>query len=183
MTMSTELFAIAEPISTVTIFATTSKLIAREKFVVGTDRKTKVKISYLGDNFADWFLSGKGKIENPLGEQTLRYAKLKKSSLDASIIAELGGEEKSETALSSVYGLMEKQPNGENGALLTNGYANTFYVRDQNGVLRAVRMDWYAGGWRVSANSVGGPDRWRDGNRVFSRNSVLDPSATVSVQV
>ena len=59
-------------------------------------------------------------------------------SVDGPILAELGGEAKAETTLTEVYSLMEAQKNGENGPLLTNGYANIFYVRDVNGALRAV---------------------------------------------
>lgn len=173
---------ILEFIGTTVIPATTAQFVAKGKFVRNTGHKAKVKISYLGDNFTEWFLSGDSKTEDPISEQTLCSAKLKKSSVDAPIIAELGGEAKAETALTEVFSLMEKQPNGENGALLTNGYANIFYVRDQHGVLRAVRVGWDDGGWDVRAGSVEIPDMWHDGSRVFSRNSVLDPSATVSAQ-
>ena len=63
---------------------------------------------------------------------------------------------------------MERQSNGD---LLTNGYANIFYVRDVNGELRAVFVGWGGVGWSVRAYSVGDPDAWRGGDRVFSRNS------------
>jgi hypothetical protein len=96
--------------------------------------------------------------------------------VDGPIIAELGGEEKSETTLSEMFSLMEKQGKGEDGVLLNNGYANIFYIRDLAGVLRAVGVRWGGGGWGVGADSVGGPDRWDGGYRVFSRNSVLESS-------
>lgn len=163
-----------ELVSTVVVPATTTNLVAKEKFVRDTGRKAKVKISYLGDNFTEWFLSGSGKTEDPISEQTLRYHKLRKSSVDGPIIAELGGEEKSETTLSEMFALMEKQGMGEDGVLLNNGYANIFYIKDQNGVLRAVRVDWRCG-WDVDAVSVEDPSRWFDGRRVFSRNSVSAP--------
>ncbi|MEK7857204.1 MAG: hypothetical protein AAB288_14025, partial [Acidobacteriota bacterium] len=77
------------------------------------------------------------------------------------------------TTLSAVYALMERQPKGESGEFLTNGYANIFYVRDATGKLRAVCVFWDAGngGWGVDAGSVGFPFRWHGGRRVFSRNS------------
>ena len=59
----------------------------------------------------------------------------------------------------------------KNGPLLTNGYANIFYVRDANGVLRAVSVYWYDGGWDEYAVGVAHPNTWFDGRRVFSRNS------------
>lgn len=163
-------------VGTVSVPATTGKLVAKDRFVVNTKRNAPVKISAVWDNFTTWFLSGKGKTEDPISEQTLRYHKLRQSSVDGPIITELGGEAKAETTLSEMFSLMEKQKNGEDGVLLNNGWANLFYIKDQNGVLRTVRVDWYDGGWYVDAHSVEGPGRWRDGRRVFSRNSVLESS-------
>jgi len=56
-----------------------------------------------------------------------------------------------------MFSPMEKQKNGEDGVLLNNGYANIFYIRDQNGVLRAVRVYWDDGSWRVYAHGVTNP--------------------------
>lgn len=161
--------SILELVSTVVVNATTGKFVAKEKFV--RDIGGKVKISYLGGNFAGGFLSGDGKTEDPISEQTLCYHKLRKSSVDSPIITELGGEEKSETTLTEMFSLMEKQKNGEDGVLLNNGYANIFYIRDQNGVLRAVYIHWYGGGWDVNAFSVEHRIGWVDGIQVFSRLS------------
>jgi hypothetical protein len=168
--------SIFELVSTVVVSATTSKFVAKDKFVVNTKRNAPVKISAVWDNFTSWFLSGEGKTEDPISEQTLRYHKLRKSSVDGPIITELGGEEKSETTLTEMFSLMEKQKNGEGGVLLNNGYANIFYIRDQNRVLRAVYVRWSDDGWNVNAFSVERPDGWDDGHRVFSRNSVLESS-------
>jgi hypothetical protein len=158
-------------VGTVVVPATTAKLVAKDKFVVNTDDGAPVKISFIWDNFKVWFLKGGGKIEDPITQQSLRYAKLLKSSVDGQIIAELGGAEKSETTLSEMFSLMEKQKNGEDGVLLTNGYANIFYIKDRNGVLRAVHVRWNGDGWRVYANSIGGPSAWSGGRQVFSRSS------------
>ncbi|MDE1988216.1 MAG: hypothetical protein KGJ58_03535 [Patescibacteria group bacterium] len=165
-----------ELVSTIVIPATTGKLVAKERFVINTKRNAPVKISYLGDNFTAWFLNGDGKIEDPISEQTLRYAKLRKASVDSPIIEELGGEAKAETTLSEMFSLMEKQKHGEEGVLLNNGWANLFYIKDVAGVLRAVRVLWCGGGWFVRARSVEDPSRWGDGSQVFSRNSVLESS-------
>mgnify|MGYP001566854747 CR=1 FL=1 len=170
--------SILELVSTIVVPPTISKFVAKEKFVRDTGRKAKVKISYLGDNFTDWFLKGDGKIEDRIAEQVLRYHTLKQASIDGPIIAELGGEEKSETILTEMFSLMEKQANGEAGVLLTNGYANIFYIKDQNGALRAVGVSWGGDGWLVDASSVEGPGWWSGGGRVFSRNSVLESSET-----
>ena len=154
-----------ELVSTVLVPATTKKFITKERFVLNTKRNASVKISYLGDDFRAWFL---GKTEEPLPEQTLRYAKLGQISLDASIIAELGGEEKAETTLSELLSLMEGQKNGEDGPLLSNGLWNIFYIKDVTGVLRAVSVIWLGDGWYVNASSIEDPDRWSAGNDVFS---------------
>lgn len=165
-----------EIVGTVSVSVTTSKLVAKEKFVRDTGCKAKVKISYLGDNFKEWFLNGDSKTEDPIIEQTLRYHKLRQSSVDGPIIAELGGAEKSETTLSEMFSLMEKQGKGEDGVLLNNGYANIFYIKDSAGVLRTVDVSWYDDGWSVHAHSVESPSRWNVGYQVFSRNSVLESS-------
>lgn len=167
-----------KPISTVIVPATTAPFVAKDKFVVNTGRKAPVQISYLGANFTEWFLSGDGKTEDPISEQTLRFARLCRPAHDVSleegeqaIIPELGGKAKAETTLSEIYRLIRKQPKGEKGALLNNGWANIFYVPDLNGVLRSVSVYWFGGGWYVSAVPVEDPLGWSGGFRVFSRNS------------
>ena len=165
-----------ELVSTVVIPATTAKFVAKEKFVINTKRNAPVKISYLGDNFTAWFLNDDGKTEDPISEQTLRYHKLRKSSVDGPIIEELGGEDKALTTLSEMFSLMEKQKHGEDGVLLNNGWANLLYIKDSAGVLRSVSVYWGDDGWFVDACSVERPDAWYGGNQVFSRNSVLESS-------
>ena len=154
-------------LGTVTIPATTTKFIAREKFVQDTSRTAKVKISFLGSNFTSWFLD---KIEDPIGESIMGYYKLIKRSVDAPILKELGGQEKAMTFIATIFALMELQSNGEEGALLTNGYVNIFYVPDSSGVLRAVHVRWHGVDWDVRAHSVANPVRWHVGYQVFSRN-------------
>jgi hypothetical protein len=164
--------SILELVGAVAVNATTGKFVAKDKFLINTKRNEKVLISYLGDNFKAWFLNGDGKTEDPISEQTLRYAKLRKASLDGPIITELGGEAKAETTLSEMFSLMEKQKHGEDSVLLNNGYANIFYIKDGAGVLRAVSVGWGGDGWDVEASSVKALYSWRDGGRVLSRNSV-----------
>jgi hypothetical protein len=150
--------SILELIGTTVIPATDKKLVAKDFF---TEKKF-----YLGDNFKDWFLK---KIEDPIGEVNVRYQKLTKSSVDGPIIAELGGEEKVETTLATIADLIGRQAKGENGILLTNGYANIFYVRDATELLRAVSVYWCGDRWNVDADSVELPSDWNDDRQVFSR--------------
>jgi len=147
--------------------ATTEKFVAGRNFLL---KQNGGICSYLGDNFRSWFLEGGGKVEEPRSETVLRCHKLRKSSVDGPIITELGGEAVVETTLAEMFALLKKQANGEKGVLLTNGYANIFYVRDQFGVVRAVHACWRGDGWRVSAFGVSFPFAWGAGLRVFSRN-------------
>ncbi|QQG46156.1 MAG: hypothetical protein HYY55_04350 [Candidatus Niyogibacteria bacterium] len=158
-----------EPFGTVTVPAIAERFVASEKFVVDTSKRARVKIGWLGSDFKCWFL---GKTEEPVQEAILRCARLTRDAFDRDIREEIGTEFE-ETSLAQVYALMERQPNGEAGKLLTNGRANTFCVRDIPGVLRAVRVSWLAGhdGWRVDACLVLSPNWWSDGDCVFFRNS------------
>lgn len=157
-----------EPVGTVDIPAI-DQFVASQKFVVDTGRKARVKIAWVGSNIQEWLFD---KAEAPAPKVMLGYAKLTRSALDDEIRKEIGAE-REETTLAAIYTLMERQKNGESGVLLTNGYANIFYVRDANGVLRAVFVLWNArgGGWDVRAGSVALPCRWFVGRQVFSRNS------------
>ena len=153
-----------------TVLPTTAKFVAEDKFVVNTDKKAKVKISYVGDNFINWFLK---KTEEPFPGGAVYGRKLNQNSVDGPILAELGGEEKAETTLTEIYAMMLTQPNGENGKLLNIGNANIFYVRDINNTLRAVGVDWSGGGWGVCAYSVEDSCVWGADYCVFSRNSLV----------
>lgn len=160
-------------ISTVTIPATTEKFIVKDKFKVDISKKANVKISYTGDNFNAWFGE---KIKEAFSGGILYGRKLNKNSVDGPILSELGGQEKAETTLSEVFAMMECQATGKPGELLTNGYANIFYVRDITGTLRAVDVIWLGDGWCVRADSVEDPDEWDAGRQVFSRNSSVPQS-------
>lgn len=153
-----------EFISTVTVSATTTNLLVRD-CIANLRKKRKV---YTGSNFENWFFDKKMK---PISKSELRYHKLRKSSVDNPIITELGGKDKAETTADEMLALIEMQANGESGALLNNGYANSFYIRDIKGVLRAVGCSWRGDGWYLGAGVVDYPSEWYAGRRVFSRNS------------
>lgn len=159
-----------------TFFGTVSvqlpaKFIAADHFEVNTARGASVQIAYVSENFKAWFF---GKIEefSKSVTVTLRYHSLNKNSVDGPIIAELGGEEKVKTGLAAIFALMEQQPNGEQGALSTSGFANifyVFYVRGTNKTLRAVSVRWSGVGWRVCSYPKEKSLEWGAGCRVFSR--------------
>lgn len=156
-------------LGTIEVLVTTKKFIARDHFIVDKSDEAKVKISYLGDTFRKEFLD---KTEEPFVGSTLQYMKLRKSSVDTPIIAEIGGEEKAETTLTEMFACIAEQVNGEEGALVVNGWANVFYIRNTHSVLRAVRCCWYGDGWDVRARSADSPFGWGDGFRFFFRNLV-----------
>lgn len=52
---------------------------------------------------------------------------------------------------------------------------------DNAGVLRTVNVNWNDDGWNVNANSVENPNRWNDGNQVFSRNCYLSSAQLAEV--
>ena len=161
-------------VGTVAITATTTPFIAKDRFVKNTDKNALAKISYLGDNFTAWFL---GKTEDPFPGSILHYAKLFGFYVDDEIIRRLGGEEQAETKLTELFSLMEKQPNGESGALLTRE-SNLFYIKDSNGLLRVVLVNYGCSNyWNVNADPVASPNspiEWGNGYRVFSH--VRSPS-------
>ncbi len=181
-----QLPSLLNPVGTIKVPSAT-KFVAADFFKVNIKKNASMKISYVWENFTNWFL---GKIEESVAneavsgvgpyrtpgqngdaETVLRYQTLSRNSVDTNIINQLGGEAKVEIALADVAALMTKQNSGQQGALLTNGYANIFYVRDVISVLRAVGVYWDGDGWRVNACSVGVPREWHAGYRVFSRDS------------
>lgn len=157
-------------LGSIVVPARIGQFVARDHFIVNTSKKAKMKISYFGDRFSDKFL---GKIEEPIAESTLYYGKLLRKLVDTPIINELGGEANAETTLSEMFGCMESQPSGEDGALLINGYANIFYIRDHNGVLWEVDCYWFDGGWCVGADSIEDTYEWDIDNQIFSHNPLV----------
>lgn len=72
---------------------------------------------------------------------------------------------------SHLAGMVERQWNGEEGPLLTNGYANIFYVRDQSAEVFRVGAERNADNrrWEVFAYPLNAR-QWREGVRAFSRS-------------
>jgi len=70
------------------------------------------------------------------------------------------------------------------GIAMLNAVQSREYSKDSGteGILYriwAVNVNWdsFNGGWNVNANSVENPNRWDDGNQVFSKLSSFNPSA------
>jgi hypothetical protein len=153
-------------LATVAIPGVTS-FTAKEHFVLDTSKKAAVKISYLGDNFKKHFLSKVEKSE--VAAEELAINNLLEYAHDPAIITSLGGEAKVEISLGQFFAAFAKQAKGEDGPLLTNGWANVGYIRDINGVLWAVFGLWDVVGWSFEAPPLDNPFRWRDGYRFLAR--------------
>lgn len=127
---------------------------------------------YLQDNFKNWILDNAPETVEFAGE-TLSNFKLGKNIYDSEICKELDNPEPFSIAelLGMLKSLIEKQPNGEEGTLLNNGYANIFYVKLPNGKTVAVDAYWGSGGseWRLRAWRFD-VDDWAEGDVVFSRS-------------
>jgi len=127
---------------------------------------------YFWDTFTNWILKA---IPNeiPAFEGILSQTELTKSMNDSEILNELNNPKPFTIPefVAILRDLLTKQVNGESGRLLTNGYANIFYVQLADGRVVVVYASWVAlgRGWYLHANGVG-DDRWNDGNRVFSRS-------------
>jgi len=146
-------------VDVVTVSLKTEMFVAREKFVA---------INYVGDYFMSWLMD---KVELPSTNNNILYCnKLRKKCYDSLIFKELGGEYKAETTLATVFALLEKQPNCEDGILGTDGCSNIFYIRGINDVLYSVRCYVESSGWCVDAYPIDS-DIWLDDDLVFVCNS------------
>lgn len=145
--------------------STTQRFVAADHFKHG-EVVDGVKL-YLGDNFRTHFFT---KVEENVQGGDIRVHKLLRASRDLNIRAEIG-EEREETQLAHLWGLLKLQASGEEGALLTNGYANIFYIRDNKDVLWSVNARWYSDDreWGLGADSVARPDEWHADSFVCSR--------------
>jgi hypothetical protein len=125
---------------------------------------------WLGDNFKTHFLKGMGKIELDVPAATLNVYKLKEASVDGPILAALGGTIAAKASLAYMAQLIKAQAKGQEGVLLTNGWANIFYVEDDNRELWAVNCNWYSGHgkWVLNASPVTDPCRWLAAAHIFS---------------
>jgi hypothetical protein len=149
-----------ETVDTATIPARGEPFAVREQF----ERPAGVRFSTVWNEFKKRFY---GRVEGPSAETRLRKYKLLAIAPDGPIIAELGGEAVVETTVGAAFFLIRRQGSGAAGILQTNGYANIFYVRDQKGVLCAVRVGWDEEGWVIDAISVEDPLAWNGKHEIF----------------
>lgn len=127
---------------------------------------------YIHDNFKNWILDNAPETAEFAGEILSKF-KLTKNMYDSEICKELGDSEPFTIAelLGILRSLIEKQPNGKEGTLLNNGYANIFYVKLPNGKTVAVGARWDSDDseWHLFAWEFDDDD-WHEGNVAFSRS-------------
>lgn len=129
---------------------------------------------WVSDDFKSRITSAYPEALVPRGLNGVEHSDLDRDSSDTTIIArpEMGGLEnvrKHAVMPDQIGALINLQPNGEAGRLLTNGCTNLFYVVGAGGKLFVVRVYWSAGSreWRVFAWEFGEGDHWGAGLRVF----------------
>jgi hypothetical protein len=133
------------------------------------DKSGSVKL-YFGSNFSNWILEDIPDVI-PAFEGNLLKTQLTKYMYDSEILDELGQPRLFTISEFSaiIRDLLLKQPDGEDGILLNNGYANIFFIQLKNGRVVAVHVHWFSDcrEWGLNARGLGG-DRWFDGICVFS---------------
>ncbi len=101
--------------------------------------------------------------------------RLLKGLSNEAIVKALGGEAVAESFLGQMAYLIAFQPHGEeDGVLLVNGWANIFFIKDDNGELWAVYCAWISDDreWHLNAIPISDPVGWRAGRQVFSSDSL-----------
>lgn len=104
------------------------RFIIRDHFKVNIDSSGQVKISFLGEDWKEWFLAG---TEGYDRARKLSGIILEKEVCDCDIICNNGGVQNSISSHQDIWAMMEAQPNGPKsnaGPLLTNGWSNIFYI-------------------------------------------------------
>lgn len=125
-------------------------------------------ISHLGSDFADWFSLERLESQEVSGQRFLLSGVLRFGVRNDAILNRLGGEEKVESSLSDLFFLLALQRAGQANYLMDNGFANIFFLRDREGVLRVVNLcRRYCGGWVLWAVPLDSPCRWEGSDRVF----------------
>jgi len=104
----------------------------------------------------------------PVGATTLRIHKIVEE-IKGSMAAVFDLGDKAETSICFIWELMQKQTNRKEGALALN-VANYFFVRDAQGELNKIRVDWYHEYqvWMIIAYLVGEEFPLRAESQIFS---------------
>lgn len=133
-------------------------------FDSGRRHSIGVNISSRDEWFCERFLNKS--VEKFTGSK-LSYGTLKYDYLFYKIVYQFGGEKKIETSLVELWRLLERQPNGEKGELLTNGRSNVFFGYDQCGMFGVIICVWEGYGWKIFSSLLEKPYYLDKGARIF----------------
>ena len=122
-----------KPVAQATVPARTKPFNAAEFYQTGPGL-------YVYDTFADRLDLRARKTVGSAPERPYVASLLQENAYDTGIRKEL--PEIHLSTLEDIAGLIEAQPNGKSGLLLSNGYANIFYIEGCNGEVFAVRVHW-----------------------------------------
>lgn len=131
---------------------------------------------WVDPNFTNWILSAHldGVTQNPA--KLIKAFDLSKHMTDSEIVKQaesLGFNPKQNpVTLDQIKVKIEAQSNGVEGEMLTNGYANIFYVLVGD-VLFTVHVNWNSGNgqWSVYANRLDRSGPWLACRRIFCNKS------------
>jgi len=149
------------------------KFAAYDHFEVDTRRAARVQISSMANYFGMRFVC---MTENNIDASSLTAYTLLRATPCTDILAELG--DRAEVPLAHVWELLRRQPHGEKETILINEMLlvddfcfNTFFVRDKDGDLWAISLEWKAfyEGWNIDALRADDPYPLLAGSRIFSR--------------
>ena len=144
----------------------TTSAFSKSLFTTSTNPKY-----YIWENFQKWILN-KASDFIPEFKGTVKSLKLTKSMKDSEILAEIGESNifSIDEACAIFKALTERQPNGEAGNLLNNGYANIIYVRLDEKTVVPAHVVWDSDDreWHLLACSFGSSS-WGAGRSVLVR--------------
>lgn len=126
--------------------------------------------SYLSDNFKSNILYGKPKKAKPV---EVSKNILPRWMTDSEIQASYPGIFERDVFLATVNKLIEQNQ------LLTNGYANIFHVKGDDGRTLAVDVRWSGSEWEFYCYGFGEYGGWREGDCAFSPATTLSSDTSL----
>jgi len=131
-----------------------------------TTKNSVVKILSISSEFARLFGA---KIEQEVKNNIIAYSHLLTIPIgDMAIFSRIDGANKAVLSLSSIYSLLTKQNNCQEGSLITTGEANVFYAVDVFNVVQAVSLHATDNGWKIFAHQTEDFEPWKEGCQIFT---------------
>ncbi len=147
-----------------------------KKFVITEERLVQANIEYFGDNFKKYII---GCVVEEVGDTDIAIHKLGESATCQQMMNELGPN--AIISFAHFLSLIEKQPKGEKGFLLTDWSANIAFIigkSDEKGKENEkkawtvhARFNPDDGYWNVHAYPMDDTLQWSAGHQVLSSDS------------